>query len=162
MKTISIIVFTVLLSAHAFGQSMITHSDEKYGFRLTHPSDWTVKEAMTEATVFKAVKKFEDGQFLMFTVNAQLLDRNDYSMTDFTIQDITGFARKMYGADNVKVLDSSHGQVGQESSIKLLLEARPPNIQPGSSTQPMSSGNDIFTPSRCPVTSKYTNSTPNR
>lgn len=106
------------------------HTDHLHGFRLNYPSDWTVKEAMTEATVFKAVKKFADGQYLMFTVNAQLLDRSDYSMTDFTIEDITGFARKMYGADNVTVLNSGRAQVSGVPCIKLLLDARPPIIQP--------------------------------
>ena len=131
MKTIVTIVITCLLSAHALAQNLRTHTDERHGFRLSHPSDWTVKKAMTKATVFKAVKKFADGQYLMFLVNAQLRDRNDYSnTTDFTIEGMTDVVRKMYGADNVTVLDSGRAQVGNMPCIRLLLDTCPPLIRP--------------------------------
>ena len=129
MKTIATITITCLLSAHAFAQGLRTHTNEDHGFSLSHPSDWTVKQAVTEATVFKAVKKFADGQYLMFTVNAQMLDGGSYSMNDFTIEGITGFARKMYEAGNVNVLDSHRAQVGDLPCVKLLLDISPPIIQ---------------------------------
>ncbi len=44
-------------NAHTAGQVSLTqYADAKHGFRLSHPSDWTVKEAMTKATVFKAAR----------------------------------------------------------------------------------------------------------
>ena len=121
---------TPLAKGETSADSMRMHTDERHGFRLNYPSDWTVKEAMTESTVFKAVKKFDDGQFLMFTVDARLLDRSDYSMTDFTIDDIVGFSREAHGADNVTVLDSGRAQIGVVPCIRVLLDVCPRVIQP--------------------------------
>ena len=106
-------------------ETLRTHTDNRYGFQLQYPDDWTVKEAITEGTVFKAVKKFADGQYLMFTVNAQLLDRSDY-----TIDDISGFIENVSGGENGTVLDSSREQIGDVSCIRLLLDARRPSIHP--------------------------------
>lgn len=106
-------------------KTLRTLTDDRYGFHLRYPDDWTVKEAITETTVFKAVKKFADGQYLMCTVNVQLLDRSDY-----TIDDISGFIRNVYGGDNVTVLDSGRAHVGDVSCIRLLLDTRRPLIQP--------------------------------
>lgn len=110
--------------------SLKQHSDSTHGFLLSYPADWTVKSSAAEGTVFKAVKKFANGEFLIFTVNAQLLDRSDYSMTDFTIDDIIGLPKKMYGQDNVTVLDAHRDQIGEHPCIKVLLDTRPPIVQP--------------------------------
>ena len=121
MKTLGTIMFTAILAVQAHAQSMTTHSDAKHGFGLSHPSDWTVKEAMTEATVFKAVKKFADGQYLMFTVNAQLLDRSDYSMTDFKIEEMVSGIAGGYGEDSMTLRSSGRGLVSGYPSAWLLV-----------------------------------------
>jgi len=130
MKRISTIIFTALLTAQAFGQDLTTHSDTKHGFRLSHPSDWTIKEAMTEATVFKAVKKFADGQYLMLTVNAQLLDRSDYSMTDFKIEDMVSGIAGGYGEDSMTLRSSGRGQVSGYPSAWLLVDKHHALVKP--------------------------------
>jgi len=111
-------------------QTLRAHTDERHGFSIRYPSDWTVKDPITEGTLFKAVKRFADGQYMMLTVNTQVLDRSDYTTSDFSIEEIAGFAREMYGADNVTVVQSSRGEVGGIPNVCLLLDIKPPMIRP--------------------------------
>jgi len=130
MKKVATIVFMCLLSAHVFGQDLFRHVNEQHGFSLSYPADWLVEEAATKATVFKAVKRVADGQYFMFTVNVQLLDRDDYSMSDYTVDDMIGVARTMQGTDNVTVLGSSRGEIDGVPYIKLLLDTHSQGIEP--------------------------------
>ena len=130
MRTLLTITLFCILSVQAFAQTICTHVNKRHGFSIRYPSDWTVKKAMTKAIIFKAVNTLPDGQFLMLTVNVQLLDRSGYSMLDFSINDITGIAKKIYGPGNATVLDSNRGQINGHPCICLLLDARPLIIDP--------------------------------
>ena len=126
MRKLCLIVIFFAFVIQAYAQTMKTHTDQQHSFRISYPSHWTVKEEDTEATIFKAVNKFSDGQFLILTVNAQLLDRSDYSMSNYTIENI----RQMYGASNVIVLESSHGEIDGYSCIRILFDVNLPLLQP--------------------------------
>ena len=130
MKTLGTIMVTALLSIQVFAEGLTTHSGTKHGFHISHPSDWTVKEAMTEATVFKAVKKFADGQYLMLTVNAQLLDRSDYNMTDFKTEDIVNGIAGGYGKESLTLRSSGRSQVSGHQSIWLLVDKHHALVKP--------------------------------
>jgi len=130
MKTLSTILLIFSIAASAFGQRMTTHPDSKHGFSVSYPEDWMVAEAMAEATVFKAVKRFPDGQYLMLTVNAQLLDRSGYSMSDFAIADVVSGIAEGYGQDSLTLRDSGRSEVSGHQSVWLLVNKHHALVRP--------------------------------
>lgn len=130
MKTLGTIIVTLLLTIQVFAESLTTYSDAKHRFRISHPTEWTVKEAMTESAVFTAVKRFADDQYLMLAVNAQLLDRSDYSMTDVKIEDAMNSIAGEYGKDFLTLRSSGRRQVSGYQSIWLLVDKRHALIKP--------------------------------
>ena len=117
-------------SSPSTAQTIKTHTDERHGFSIRYPSDWTVKDPVAEGTLFTAVKRLADGQYMMLTVNVQLLNRSDQTTSDLSVEEITGLAREWYGADNVTVVQSTRGEVGGIPNVCLLLDTRPPMIRP--------------------------------
>lgn len=134
MKTLSTIMFTAMLAVHAYAQSMTTHSDTTHGFRLSYPSDWTVKQGETEDNVFKAVKHLISdrgyGGYLMLTVNAQTLDRSDYNMSEFEIGDVVSGFTQGYGEDNLTLMSSGRKKVSGLDSIWFLVDKHHPQVKP--------------------------------
>ncbi len=126
MRKLCLIAIFCAFVIQAYAQTMKTHTDQHRGFEISYPPHWTVKDGDTEATILKAVNKFSDGQFLILTVNAQLLDRSDHSMSNYTIEDI----RQMYGDSNVIVLESSRVEIGEYPCIRMLLDINLPLLQP--------------------------------
>jgi hypothetical protein len=91
----------------------------------------TEEPALAKGTLFKAVKKAENGQYLLtLTVGCRPLDAVGLSMSHMTISELTSLVEAFYGAGNVVVLDTSRGETSGVPCIHLLLDLRPyPTVQ---------------------------------
>ena len=113
--------------------TMRLYADARHGFSVCLPDDWVKKEALMEGTILKAVKKFADGQFLMLTVNAQLLDRDDYTVKDMSDEELVLLvkeAMKITGAGNLELLGIGRGDIHGRPSAQAILEVRHPQLRP--------------------------------
>ncbi len=113
-------------------EAMRLYTDSRHGFSVRYPHDWTKKETQTEATLLKVVRKFADGQFLMLTVNAQLLDRKDYTVADMSVVEIALLAKEaltLMGASKVEPLGFSRRDIDGRSCARMILEMHHPLLR---------------------------------
>lgn len=109
------------------------HTEVCPGFTIRYPADWTKKRALTEETVLKAVKKSADGRFIMLTVSAQLLDRENYSVADMSDAEIVLLSKEAFGlmgGSKFELLAFGRGNVDGRPSAQVIAEIKHPQFRP--------------------------------
>ena len=113
--------------------TMPLHTDARYGFSVRLPDDWVKKEALTEETILKAVKRFADGTFLMLAVSTQLLRRADPTVEDMSDEELFLLAKETlsatFGAE-IELLGIGRGDIHGRPSAQAILEVRHPQLRP--------------------------------
>lgn len=104
--------------------------NNQYGFKISYPADWNIKEGTVENTRFKASKNIDSDKFAVVSVNTQLLNKDDLKIEDMDLDYMVNNIRNTFGTEYATVLHKSRGNVSGKSSVIFLLEVNLPGIDP--------------------------------